>query len=340
MKKNCKLLTAFFVLSLSFIMCRIQGMAAEERTYSVTLYAGNHGRFSDTSFVSVAGDGVKAVVCTDENGSFVKVSGLKKGEVVVFDSAAEGAVNMEGNSKYYIKGIRRSGRDNSAVDTSAVLADADRDYVIAYAVRGDMVSYEVRYEDKAGRALAQSRTYYGNIGDRPVPAFIYIPGYVPQAYNLTKTLSQNTAENVFTFVYSRLPSPGQGGGGQETGTGSKDTEEVERGYMENAEEAAAQEIRRAEAAVSTGGRTEPAAEEAGALSGQEEEAVIIPEGDTPRQLVGLDDEEVPRAESGDKLRDTAFFENLLVVALAIPALSIACLILWLKKTGRKKEEDE
>ena len=131
MKKTYKFFAAFLFFCMICTTCKIRGTAAEERTYTVALYAGNHGRFMDTSFVSVANDRTQA------------------------------AVGMEDDSKYYIKGIRRSGRDNSEVDTSAVLADADRDYVIAYAVRGAMVSYEVRYEDQAGRALAQSRIYYG-----------------------------------------------------------------------------------------------------------------------------------------------------------------------------------
>ena len=36
-------------------------------------------------------------------------------------------------------------------------------------------------------------------------AYHYIEGYQPQAYNLTKTLSANEAENVFTFVYQPVP---------------------------------------------------------------------------------------------------------------------------------------
>ena len=36
-------------------------------------------------------------------------------------------------------------------------------------------------------------------------AYHYIEGYQPQAYNLTKTLSKNEAENVFTFVYEPVP---------------------------------------------------------------------------------------------------------------------------------------
>ncbi len=65
-----------------------------------------------------------------------------------------------------------------------------------------MVGYTVNYQDENGRTLAESRKYYGNIGDKPVVAHIYIENYEPQALALTRTLSSNEAENVFTFVYS------------------------------------------------------------------------------------------------------------------------------------------
>lgn len=41
--------------------------------------------------------------------------------------------------------------------------------------------------------------------EMPLIAYQYIDGYQPQAYNLTKTLSEDPVENVFTFVYSPLP---------------------------------------------------------------------------------------------------------------------------------------
>ena len=65
-----------------------------------------------------------------------------------------------------------------------------------------MVAYTVNYEDEQGNKLAESQTFYGNVGDKPVVAYRYIENYVPQALALTKTLSDNEAENVFTFKYA------------------------------------------------------------------------------------------------------------------------------------------
>lgn len=51
------------------------------------------------------------------------------------------------------------------------------------------------------KSLEDSQTFYGNVGDKPVVAYTYIDGYTPEYRNLTKTLSANAAENVFTFNY-------------------------------------------------------------------------------------------------------------------------------------------
>ena len=80
--------------------------------------------------------------------------------------------------------------------------------------------------------------------------------------------------------------------------------------------------------------------EAETAAAQEEEPVAVPDTDTPREIVGLNDEDVPRAERENKIRDTASIENLIVAALAIPVLFIAYLILWLKRSRRKKDDDE
>lgn len=60
--------------------------------------------------------------------------------------------------------------------------------------------------DTDGNKLAESRTYYGNVGDEPVIAYLYIDGYIPDSYNQTGKLSSNASENVFNFVYSRAAS--------------------------------------------------------------------------------------------------------------------------------------
>ena len=77
----------------------------------------------------------------------------------------------------------------------------DQEYVVAYGIKGDQVAYTINYQDANGNKLADSQTFYGNVGDKPVVAYTYIDGYTPEYRNLTKTLSVNAAENVFTFNY-------------------------------------------------------------------------------------------------------------------------------------------
>ncbi len=77
----------------------------------------------------------------------------------------------------------------------------DQEYVVAYGIKGNQVAYTINYQDANGNKLADSQTFYGNVGDKPVVAYTYIDGYTPEYRNLTKTLSANAAENVFTFQY-------------------------------------------------------------------------------------------------------------------------------------------
>ena len=164
--------------------------------YEVTVYAGNQGAFADASAVRVEDPG--AVIT--QNGDKIVVSNITPGTHISIDAAAQGKVSVT-NEKYYVKGVRISGRDNSEYNNPGFAVDSDVEYVVAYGIAGNLVSYTVRYEDESGNALAPEATYYGNVGDKPILAYTFVNGYEPQAYNLTKTLSENAAENVFTFVY-------------------------------------------------------------------------------------------------------------------------------------------
>lgn len=191
-------------------LCLVLGLfpvntLAEEYTYQVTFYSGNQGTFNGTEGLSVDNHSSGSQYAVEENGDEITVSGLKQGDIVSFDVQA-GAVQMADDSKYYLRGIRQSGRDNDTVQTSAFRVDGDAEYVLAYGIRGNQTGYTVNYQDAQGNELAQSRTYYGNVGDKPVVAYLYIEDYNPQTLALTRTLSENEAENVFTFVYTPVPT--------------------------------------------------------------------------------------------------------------------------------------
>lgn len=211
-RKKILLLLAAACLSSGFLAVCVQaeakeaaGTMAEGYTYTVTVYAGSQGIFTDRVRLSVdhreSGSTVESQVEAEEG--MVRVKGLIKDDIIVLDLQPD-SIRLNEESHYYVKGIRKSGRDNNTVAASAFRVDRDADYVVAYGVRGDMVGYTVNYQDTSGNAVLPSERHYGSIGDKPVAAYKYKEGYEPEVMALTKTLAADEAENVFTFIYNRV----------------------------------------------------------------------------------------------------------------------------------------
>ena len=287
-------------------LCLVLGLfpvktLAEEYTYQVTFYSGNQGTFNGTEGLSVDNHSSGSQYAVEENGDEITVSGLKQGDIVSFDVQA-GAVQMADDSKYYLRGIRQSGRDNDTVQTSAFRVDGDAEYVLAYGIRGNQTGYTVNYQDAQGNELAPSRTYYGNVGDKPVVAYLYIEDYNPQTLALTRTLSENEAENVFTFVYTPVPTevitePG------DTITNTTTVTETVPGTTDEGTAA---------------GETDAAADE-GTTDIQDEE---VPQDN--QDLTDLDEEEVP--QSNINIDEEEVKKGLPMVAgVAIGVLAVAAL---------------
>ncbi len=202
------LLTAFCLLLSASMTC----LAAERKpyTYTVTFSAGNQGVLSIEDGMSISVDGGGDYrISLEEDGKLVRITGLTAANHIRFLNSA---ASVAPDSKYYVKGIRMGGRDES-LDLAYFQVERDQDYVVAYGIRGNMVQYTVNYQDAAGNQIYPSQNYYGNVGDRPVIAYLYVEGYQPQAYNLTRTLQSDASRNVFTFVYSRIVTTVPGGGG-------------------------------------------------------------------------------------------------------------------------------
>ena len=257
-------------------------------TYSVTLSAGKQGTFAD--------------------GDRIVREELKYGDYVNFDWRDQLTLK---DDKYYAKGIRRSGEDNSnSFITDQVQVTGDEDYVVAYGVLGDMVAYTVQYLDENGNELAPSKTYYGSVGDRPVVAFQYIEGYLPQAYNLTKTLSENEADNVFPFEYApaseiRNVTVTVDGGTTVVTTPAAGTGTAQQG------------------AAAAGG----AAADENAGGNAEGDTVEVEDEEVPRDLVDLDEEEVPLAKGEleeETIRETSVMP--IVVGSLIALLAVAGIV--------------
>ena len=320
--------TFCMVLSLCLFWAAVVPVSAagkEGYTYTVRFFAGRQGSFG--------------------GGEIMVINNLHYGDRISF---SQNAVSLKDNSKYYIRGIRESGKDNNtAGQTPSFSVTGDQDYVVAYGILGDATSYTIHYVDEAGDALAPAETYYGNVGDRPVVAYLYIEGYRPQAYNLTQTLEKDPAENVFTFIYVRgEEEPGGGGTAAEPETPAP-------AAPGPAEEAAPEEIPAAAPAgvtVIPGGGA--AAGDAGADAGAGGGAAAldagggvaapdeeVPQAEGPEEIVDLDDEDVPLAglpsllEIGNDAR---------LLGIVIPAAAGACIVFlgggWYLMASKKRKK--
>ena len=94
-------------------------VSAEEYTYQVTFYSGNQGSFQGTEGLSGDNHSSGSAYTVEESGDAVTVSGLKRGDIVSFDVQA-GAVELAQDSRYYLRGVRESGRGNDTGETSGV----------------------------------------------------------------------------------------------------------------------------------------------------------------------------------------------------------------------------
>ena len=178
MKKWKRLLVSLLTVSMTLGASTMSVMADDTTpyTYKVTLSAGNKG--------------------TINGQNKIEQTNIASGSTVTFNLNDIQVTD----DKYYVKGIHLSGRDNNeTLAAPSFTVDKDADYVVAYGIKGNMVAYTVNYQDASGKSLAESQTFYGNIGDKPVVAYRYIENYIPDALALTKTLSDNESENVFTY---------------------------------------------------------------------------------------------------------------------------------------------
>lgn len=296
--------------------------ADEEYTYTVRLYAGNLGALTEKG-VDVSSE----TASVSKREDCIEVSGLKYGDTVYLKPQDAATVTDE---RYHIKGVRRSGRDNSEAEAPTFHVASDRDYVVAYGVSGNLVAYTVNYLDMNGNQVLPSDTYYGNIGERQYVSSRYVDGYQPQALNMVKTLSANEAENVFDFQYTAVAA---GQGAAETPTEGID-------QPQNVEEAEGD-------GTLTGGTDDGADADAGAAADADAAAgtddtvggdIELPDGDVPldqQEIVDLDDNEtVPlddmrQEQSGMRLGNLPIYGG--IGAAALLALGIAMLYLQRKR---------
>ena len=262
------------------------------------------------------------------------------------------------DDKYYIKGIRLSGRDNEEALASPVLDNVtgDADYVVAYGIKKDMVAYTVNYQDASGKALAESQTFYGNVGDKPIVAYQYIENYIPDALALTKTLSNNESENVFTFTYkpgatdrvvtttTTITTTVPGTATPGTGTGNVGTAGGTTGGTAGTTGGTTTGTTSGTTTGTTGGTTDGTT--TGTTDGtttdnnsqnttsKDKDTATSEDEQTPKSLVDLDDEDTPKGniDAKDKTSKTPIAAGIGIIVVAVAAL--VGLIVFLKKRAK------
>ena len=321
MKKWKRLLVSLLTVSMTLGASTMSVMADDTTpyTYKVTLSAGNKG--------------------TINGQNKIEKSDIAYGSDFSFDNAALYNIQVT-DDRYYVKGIRLSGRDNASskrLDAPAFIVTGDADYVVAYGIKGNMVAYTVNYQDASG-----------NVGDKPVVAYRYVENYIPDALALTKTLSNNVSENVFTFTYkpgatdrvvtttttitTTVPgtaTPGTGTGNAGTAGGTTGTTGGTAGTTGGT------------TTGTTGGTTDGTT--TGTTDGTTtdnnsqdttDDTTTAPDEQTPKSLVDLDDEDTPKGniDVKDKTSKTPIAAGIGIIVVAVAAL--VGLIVFLKKRAK------
>ena len=327
MKKWKRLLVSLLTVSMTLGASTMSVMADDTTpyTYKVTLSAGNKGTINGQNKIEQADIASGSTVTFNLN------------DIQVTDD------------KYYVKGIRLSGRDNNeTLAAPSFTVDKDADYVVAYGIKGNMVAYTVNYQDASGKSLAESQTFYGNVGDKPVVAYRYVENYIPDALALTKTLSDNESENVFTFTYT----PGATDRIVETtttvtttvpGTATPAGAAGTTGATGTTGAAAGTGTGTTAGGTAAGGTTAGGTTTGGTAGGTTnadnsqdttDDTTTAPDEQTPKSLVDLDDEDTPKGniDAKDKTSKTPIAAGIGIIVVAVAAL--AGLIVFLKKRAK------
>ena len=332
MKKWKRLLVSLLTVSMTLGASTMSVMADDTTpyTYKVTLSAGNKG--------------------TINGQNKIEQTNIASGSTVTFNLNDIQVTD----DKYYVKGIRLSGRDNDeALAAPSFTVDKDADYVVAYGIKGNMVAYTVNYQDASGKSLAESQIFYGNVGDKPVVAYRYVENYIPDALALTKTLSDNESENVFTFTYTpgatdrivettttvttTVPGTATPAGAAGT-TGASGTTGAAAGTGTGTTAGGT-----AAGGTTAGGTTAGGTTTGGTAGGTTnadnsqdttDDTTTAPDEQTPKSLVDLDDEDTPKGniDAKDKTSKTPIAAGIGIIVVAVAAL--AGLIVFLKKRAK------
>ena len=190
------------VFALLLLLClvlslQIVASAAAKDEYVVRLYIGAQGSYSGGSY------GYKIV---------------KRGDTCSLTDIF-GAVTLPANSKYYVKSIRESGKEEDH-ELAITNVQKDQDYVVTYGIRRDTVKYRVHYVNaNTGAELSNSPSQWfaANRDDIVYVAYVEYSGMQPDAYNRVAQLNDDSSIMTtdrdtfeFYFRYQPVPTPSSG----------------------------------------------------------------------------------------------------------------------------------
>lgn len=188
---------------LAMAICLVIGtMSAFAYDYKLTVSGGN----SDPE-VSLEGKAATITIGEETIVTVTKADGTKTDAKIIPPTDNHVAV-----------GFKLAGHDNGEILPDTIVAGPDGDYialrnqdldlVVAYALKSDLVKYEIRYQDQGGNTLLPAETHYGAAGSRQVVSFKHVAGYLPNTYNYIGTLNKGET-TVFTFSYSPAAAAGE-----------------------------------------------------------------------------------------------------------------------------------
>ena len=317
-RRFLSMLAAFCLI----LTASVPALAAEDDyTYTVRIYSGKQG--------TIDGSDVK------------EYTGLHYGERVSF--YPQSAVTLNDNSKYYVRGLRESGKDNSeSVAAASFTVTGDADDVVAYGLLGSAVQYTVRYVDANGAELLPSETFYGNVGDSPVIAYRFVEGYQPQAYNLTGELYEDASQNVYTFTYRQVTTPTTASTTAPTTAATTPTTTAANTPTTTAADNANNPAETPAENPTVNPAENPAEDPAASTAAGNESDANTPEETDPQEVVDIRESDAPLANQqlpgGDVSSDGTAFPTAAKIGIAglgaVAAAGIVYLVIRMKKKSK------
>ena len=294
------------VLGASFVFAEGEDEVDEDAvTYSVFIYAGKEGYFGKPGV------------------TMKRIDGIKYDQSVTIDLQSMD-LKLKDENKYYVRGLKIAGHDNDELSALKFVSytfnvKEDTAFSVSYGITGGMVKYTVNYEDEDGKKIHKSEDFYGMPGDKPVVAYKLVKGYMPDEYNLTKTLSDNEDENVFTFTYHKVE-------GSESGSDEEGDEDEDEEGDGDADGANADGM----GANNNNGLF--------FNNGDDNGTADLEDGETPADdgsVTDLDEDETPKSDTSGKGKGLGTGG---VVGIVGGGVILALLILFLLRRKKKAEE--